>query len=71
LATLGCKIDLKEGRLTFDAGEHRVEFGLFKDYESYPSSLSCYGCDVVVSDKPFELVAVSPNDPPIFGCEFF
>jgi len=32
LATAGCKIDVKEGKLTFDVGEHHAEFGLFKDF---------------------------------------
>ena len=45
LTTAGCKIDVKEGRLTFDVGENHVEFGLFKDCESSPSTYSCYGCD--------------------------
>ena len=29
LAIAGCKIDVKEGRLTFNVGEPHVEFGLF------------------------------------------
>jgi len=41
LATTGCKIDVKEYRLTFDVGEHHAEFVLFKDFELSPSSLSC------------------------------
>jgi len=32
LATIGCKIDFKERKLTFDVGEHHVEFGFFKDF---------------------------------------
>jgi len=32
-ATTGCKINVKEGKLTFDAGEH-AKFGLFNDHES-------------------------------------
>jgi len=36
LATTGCKIDVKEGKLIFDVGEHHVEFGLFKHCESSP-----------------------------------
>ena len=34
LATARCKIDVKKGRLTFDVGEHHVEFGLYKGYGS-------------------------------------
>jgi len=30
LATMGCKIDVNKGRLTFDVGEHHAEFDLFK-----------------------------------------
>ena len=37
LATTGCKIDVKEGRLTFDVGEHHVKFGFFDDLK--PSSM--------------------------------
>jgi len=33
LAIAGCKIDVKEGRLTFNVGEKHVEFGLFRDIE--------------------------------------
>ena len=35
LATAGCKIDVKEGKLTFDVGEHHVEFGLFNDFKPF------------------------------------
>jgi len=29
LTIAGCKIDVKEGRLTFDVGENHAKFGLF------------------------------------------
>jgi len=35
LATIGCKIDIKERKLTFDVGEYQAEFGLFKDFEFF------------------------------------
>jgi len=40
LATAGCKINVKKGKMTFDVGEHHVEFGLFKDFEFSPSTFS-------------------------------
>ena len=36
LTTAGCKIDVKEQKLTSYVGEHHVQFGLFKNLE--PSS---------------------------------
>ena len=48
LVTAGCKIDVKEGRLTFDVKEKHAEFGLFKYFESAPpSTYSCCGCDMI------------------------
>ena len=44
---MGCKIDVKEGRLTFDMGENHAEFGLFKDLDSSPSTLPYYGYDIL------------------------
>ena len=57
------KIDVREARLTFDAGEHDTKFGLFKDHESSITTLSYYGCELVVYDKPEYLIDVTPNDP--------
>jgi len=55
LATKGCKIDVKEGRLTFDVGEHHVEFGLFDDLKP-ASTFACYGCETILDlDKPINL----------------
>ena len=51
LATTGCKIDVKEGKLTFYVGENHVEFGLFKDFESSLSTFSYCGCDVLDPDE--------------------
>jgi len=30
LATIGCRIDVKNGKLSFDVGDEHVEFNLFK-----------------------------------------
>ena len=48
LATAGCKIHVKEGKLTFDVGEHHPEFGLFKDFEFSPSTFSCMGVKLLI-----------------------
>jgi len=71
LATVGCKIDVKEGKLTFDVGEHHVEFGLFKDFESSPPTFSCCGCEVVDSNEPVSMIEMSRNDPSSFDYTFF
>jgi len=70
-ATAGCKIDVKEGKLTFDVGEHHVEFGLFKDFESSPSTFSCCGCEVVDSNELVSMIEMSQNDPSSFDCTLF
>ena len=61
------KIDVMEGRLTFDVVEDHAEFGLYEDYKLSPSSLPCCGCDLVDSDKFMELVDVCQNDPHEFN----
>ena len=71
LATAGCKIDVKEGKLTFDVGEHHAEFGLFKDFEFSPSTFACYGCELVDSDEPMDEVDMALNDPSSFYCTLF
>jgi len=55
LATVGCKINVKEGKLTFDVGEHHLEFDLFKNFESSPSTLPYYGCEVLDSNVPINI----------------
>ena len=40
LTSAVCKIDVKEGKLTFDVGENHTEFGLLNDYEFSPSAFS-------------------------------
>ena len=53
LATMGYKIDVRKGRLTFDVGEKRVEYGLFKDFKSAPLATYSYcGCNVIDLIKP-------------------
>jgi len=62
LAIAGCKIDVKGGRLTFDVGEYHVEFGLFNEQGSSPSSSTCCGCKCGFSDVFVESFDVFPND---------
>ena len=68
LTTAGCKIDVKEGRLSIDVGEKHAEFGLFKDFKSAPSTYSCYGCDVIDLDEPEHLLYMPRNDPSNLNC---
>ena len=62
LASVRCKIDDEEKRLTFDVGEHHAEFGLFKEYEFSSSAFPYCRCDVLASEKAVDLVDVFPND---------
>jgi len=71
LAIAGCKIDVKERRLTLDVGQKHVEFGLFKDFESTPSTYSCYGCDVIGLNESEHLTVMSQNDPFSLDCPLF
>jgi len=71
LTTAGCKIDVKEGKLTFDVGEHHAEFGLFKEFDSSPSTFSCCGCEIIDSDEPMDVVDMTLNDPSSFDCTLF
>jgi len=48
LATMGCKIDIKEGKLTFDVGEKHAGFGSFKDFESSPSTFHAVGVKCLI-----------------------
>jgi len=47
-------------------GENHVEFGLFKDYESFPFTFSYCGSEATVLDEHVNLLAVCPKDPPSF-----
>jgi len=71
LATVGCKVDVKEEKLAFDMGKHHVEFGLFKDFESYPFTLPCCGCEVLYSIVPVNILEMSLNDHSSFDCTLF
>jgi len=70
LAIAGCKIDVKEGRLTFDVGEHHVEFGLFDDLKP-TSAFACCGCDTIDLDEPKDLSDSNLNDPSSISCALF
>ena len=70
LATVGCKIDIKKGKPTFDVGEHHVEFGLFKDFKS-SSNFASYGCEVLDSNKLVSMLNMTLNDPSSFDCTLF
>jgi len=40
--------------------------GLFKNCESYPSIVSCFGCEAVVLDKHVNILDIYPSDPASF-----
>ena len=71
LVTASCKIDVKEGRLTFYVGEKHVKFGLFKGFESTPSTYSCCGCDVIGLDESEDLTDMIQNYPSRLNCALF
>ena len=52
-------------------GENHAKFGLFKNCESFPSIVSCCGCEVIVLDEHVNLIDICPNDPPSFDCALF
>jgi len=66
LAIVGCKIHVKEGRLTFDVGEHHVEFELFDDLKP-SSTFFCCGCDIVEANEP----NTDLKDPSSISCALF
>ena len=47
LATAGCRIDVKNGKLSFDVGDEHVEFNLFKASKFPSISDECNMIDVV------------------------
>jgi len=71
LATTGCKIDVKEEKLTFDVGQHHAEFCPFKGCNSFPYTFSSCGCEVLDSDEPVSMLDMTPNDPSSFDCALF
>jgi len=56
--------------LTFDVGEHHVEFGLFNDEKSSSTFAYC-GCDTINLDEPVDLPDLTLNDPSSFSCPLF
>ena len=70
LATAGFKIDVKEGKLTFDVWEHHVEFGLFNDIKPFATFAYC-GCDIIELDDPMDLPHMILNDPFSFSSPLF
>jgi len=71
LATVGCKTNVKEEKMTFDVGENHAEFGLFKDCESSPFNFSRCGCEAFVLHEHVNLLDVCPNDPSSFNYDLF
>jgi len=71
LATAGCKIDVKEGKLTFDVGECHTEFGLFKDFDLSHCTLPYCGCEVLDSDVSVKILDMTLNDLFSVDCAFF
>ena len=47
LAAAGCRIDVKNGKLSFDVGDEHVEFNLFKASKFPSISDECHMIDVV------------------------
>jgi len=70
-ATVSCKIDFKEGKLTFYIGENHTKFGLFKDCELFPSGFSHCRCEAVVIDEYVNSLNICPNNPPSFDYDLF
>jgi len=50
---------------------HRAKFGLFKDFESYPSTLPCCGCEELDSKEPVSTLDMTLNDPFNSDCTLF
>jgi len=47
LATAGCRVDVKNGQLSFDVGDEHVEFNCFKVSKFPSNSDECHMIDVV------------------------
>jgi len=71
LTTVGCKIDVKEGRLTFDVGQKYAEFSLFKGFECAPFTYSYYGCDAIDLVKLEHLTEMTKYDTSNLNCALF
>jgi len=66
LATSGCKIHVKRGRLTFDVGEYHADFNLLEHQRFSPCSFACD--EVTVSQEIEKFDDLCPTDPPVFDC---
>ena len=51
--------------------EKHAEFGLFKYFESSPSTYSYCRCDVIKSDEPMHLIYMTQNDSSCLNCALF
>jgi len=56
--------------LTFDVGEHHVEFGLFNDVKP-SATFACCGCHTIDLDEPVDLPDLTLNDPSSFSCPLY
>lgn len=79
LATIGCKIDVKGGSLSFDYGGKYTKFSLFGTPNSPPNPRECFRinmldedvhCDSIVGDEtPWEALEILP--PPLSLVDFY
>ena len=66
LATVGCRIDVKNGTLSFDVGNDHVEFNLLKAAQFLSISDECNKIDVVdglMRETAFNLDHIDPLKP--------
>ena len=69
LATAGCKIDVKKGRLTFDMGENHVEFGVLKIVNLLLLLILVMGA--IDLNGLVHLIDMIQNNPSSFNCALF
>ena len=63
LATTGCHINVKNGKLSFDVGDDLVEFNLIKA-SNFPSmSIGCHRIDVIDYLIREEIINHASSDP--------
>jgi len=63
LATTGCRIDVKNGKLSFDVGDDHVDFNLFKASKFPSISNECNKIDVVNGFMWETVSNLDSNDP--------
>jgi len=63
LTTAGCRIDVKNGRLSFDVGNDHVEFNLLKAAKFPSFSNECNKIDVVDGLIRETVSNINSNDP--------